>query len=113
MFLIKKAIYFHIFLFSLVMYVLEVVRLEAPALDKHLISLARLNNKTVEGVETAAEQCRAFNSLSDTLSVVTLNSTLFYLEETMRTGTRLLLSGFERQRGGHIDNVGRKKTANG
>ena len=77
----------------MVMYLLEVVKQEGPALDKYLISLARWNNKTVESVETAAEQCRAFNSLSNPLSVVSLNSTLFYLEETRRTGTRLLPSG--------------------
>ena len=84
------------------MYLLEVVKLEGPALDKHLISLARLNNKTVESVETAAEQCQAFNSLSDPLSVVLLNSTLFYLEETRRTGTRLLPSGSGGQGGAEV-----------
>ena len=80
-------------LFSIILYVVKVARLTGTTLDKHLISLARLDNKTVEAVETAAEQCRAFNSLSDSLGVVSLNSTLFYLEETRRTGTRLLPSG--------------------
>ena len=79
-------------LLSMILYMLEVVKQDGNSLDKHLISLARLNNKTVSGMETVAEQCRAFNSLSDHLSVVSLNATLFYLEETRRTGTRLLPS---------------------
>ena len=80
----------------MLMYLLEVLKGmgPGPTLDKHLISLAKQNNKTVEGVETVAEQCSAFNSLSNPLSVVMLKSTLFYLEEKRRTGMRLLPSGF-------------------
>ena len=87
----------------MILYMLKVVEQGGPALDKHLITVARLSNKTVSSVETVAEQCHAFNSLSDHLSVVSLNSTLFYLEETRRTGTGLLPSDQKC----HIDIVAR------
>ena len=58
-----------------------VARLGSPVLDIFLAQLAMQLNKTVGAVETDDEQCRAFNSLSDSLTVSILNSTLGALEK--------------------------------
>ena len=58
-----------------------VARLGSPVLDIFLAQLAMQLNKTVGAVETDDEQCRAFNSLSDSLTVSILNSTLDALEK--------------------------------
>ena len=58
----------------------------SAVLDRYLEEQALRLNKVVGGVETAAEQCAAFNSISDTMAVSLLNSILYELEQ-MRSGS--------------------------
>lgn len=54
----------------------EVERIGQPVLDLFLAQLAIQLNKTVGSVETSDEQCEAFNSLTDSLTLSILNNTL-------------------------------------
>ena len=51
-------------------------RIGQPVLDLFLAQLALQLNKTVGSVETNDEQCEAFNSLGDDLTLNILNNTL-------------------------------------
>ena len=54
----------------------QVERIVEPVLDLFLAQLALQLNKTVGSVETDDEQCEAFNSLDDALTLAILNNTL-------------------------------------
>ena len=54
----------------------EVERIGQPVLDLFLAQLALELDKTVGSVETNEEQCEAFNSLTDSLTLSILNNTL-------------------------------------
>lgn len=74
----------------------EVSRVTTPVLDVFLAQLAGELNKTVRALETEDEQCRAFNSLSDSLTVAILNNTLSALETGVRNLTSADLSPQEK-----------------
>ena len=61
-------------------------------LDSYLAERALELNKVVAGVETAAEQCAALNSLPDTAAASVLNETLYDLERLMRGSESLFLA---------------------
>ena len=66
----------------------EVASLGVPVLDSYLGQVAREHNKTVQAVETAREQCEAFNSVPDSLAIQLLNGSLNY-QEKFRNGSDL------------------------
>ena len=66
----------------------EVASLGVPVLDSYLGQVAREHNKTVQAVETAREQCEAFNSVPDSLALQLLNGSLNY-QEKLRNGSDL------------------------
>ena len=66
----------------------EVASLGVPVLDSYLGQVAREHNKTVQAVETAREQCEAFNSVPDSLAIQLLNGSLNYYEK-LRNGSDL------------------------
>ena len=66
----------------------EVSNMGVSVLDTYLAQVAKNLHKVVEAVETAEEQCGAFNSLSDSLAISLLNGTLNY-QERERTEAHL------------------------
>ena len=63
----------------------EVERIGQPVLDLFLAQLALELDKTVGSVETNEEQCEAFNSLADSLTLSILNNTLTEQEKLRRS----------------------------
>ena len=80
----------------------EFLQAKTVTLDQYLWQQAVQHKKVVAGVETAAEQCEAFNSLSDSAAVSSLNATLSDLEGFRNGSESLILTGLEKMAQNYI-----------